>query len=70
MGRGRSVDVKQSFKEGQTLSLRGLCEGRENRGSVPIGEASDSARGRTMVQDPSKNEWKRIWRVVGGMGGH
>ena len=38
MGMGRSVGPHQSLKEGQSPPVRGLCEGRENRGLVPIGE--------------------------------
>ena len=53
MGTRRSVQVKQSLKEGETLSLRGLCEGRENRGSETIEEAPESVRGLTGVQNPS-----------------
>ena len=44
----RSVEPNQSLKDRQTPSLRVLCEGRNNRGSVPIGEASDSVRGLTI----------------------
>ena len=54
IGTGRSMEVKQSLKEGQYLSLRGLCEGRGNRGLVPTGEAPDSVRGLTRVQHPSR----------------
>ena len=54
MGMGRSVGPNQSLKEGQNPSVRGLCEGRENRrGLVPIGEAPDSVRDLTRVQHPS-----------------
>ena len=46
-----------------------VCEGREIRGLVTIGEAPDSMRG---VQAPVsiKSDQKRIWRVVEGMDGH
>ena len=54
MGTVRSVEVKQSPKEGQNPSLRGLCEGRENRGSATIGEAPESVRGLTRVQYPPR----------------
>ena len=53
MGMGRSVGPNQSLKEGQNPSVRGLCEGRENRGLVPIGEAPGSVRDLTRVQHPS-----------------
>ena len=53
MGMGRSVGPNQSLKEGQNLPVRGLCEGRKNRGLVPIGEAPDSVRDQTRVQHPS-----------------
>ena len=49
------------------LPDRGLCEGRENGGSVPIGEAPDSVRGLSGVQYPSRvNEkvfggWWNAW---------
>ena len=39
IGTVRSVEMKQSLKEGQHLTLRRVCEGRENRVLVPIGEA-------------------------------
>ena len=52
MGTARSVEVKQSLHEGQNPSLRGLCEGRENRGSTTTGEAPGSLRGLTRVQYP------------------
>ena len=79
MGTGRSVEVKQSLKEGQNPSLRGLCERRENRGfatirenrgSTPIGEAPDSVIGLTRVHYPSTVIEKRMWRVVEGMDRH
>ena len=49
MGMGRSVEVNQSLKEGQNPSLRGLCGGRENRGSAPHREAYGSVTGLTRV---------------------
>ena len=58
MGTERSVEVNQSLKEGQTPSLRELCEGRENRGSATIGEAPDNVRGLTRVQYPSRRNAK------------
>ena len=48
------MEVNQSLEESQILSFRGLCEGRENRGSAPIGEESDSVRGMTRVQYSSR----------------
>ena len=51
MGMVRSVEVKQSLKERQDLTLRGLCEGRKDRVLVPIVEAPGSVRGLTRVQD-------------------
>ena len=48
MGMVRPVEPNQSLKEGQNPSLRGLCERRNNRGSVPIGEAPDIMRGLTI----------------------
>ena len=73
MGMDRSVEVIQSLKEGQHWhwSLRGLCEGRENRGSAPVGEAPDSVRDLTRVQYPSRvNEkgyggWLGAWASRG-----
>ena len=50
--RERSVVVKQSLKEGQNPSLRGLWEGRENGGSAFIWEAPGSVRGLIRVQYP------------------
>ena len=50
---GRPVGPNQSLKEGQNALIRGLCEGRANRGVVPIGEAPDSVRDLTRVQHPS-----------------
>ena len=46
----RSGKVKQSVRERQTLSLRGLCEGRGKSGPAPIGEARDSVRGLARAQ--------------------
>ena len=72
MSTGRSVEVKQSLQEGQNLTLGGLSEGKENRGSVTTGEALDSVRGLTRVQYPSRANRKgydRVWSVVKGMGG-
>ena len=63
--------MKQSLKEGQNPTLRGLCEGRENRGSGPIGEASDSVRGLTRDQYPSRvngtqyEGWLKAWSGTG-----
>ena len=54
MSTGRSVEVKQSLKERQNPSFRGLCEGRESRGSASTGEAPDSVRDLTRVQYPSR----------------
>ena len=50
-------------KEEQNASVRGLCEGRENRGSAPIGEAPGSVRGLTRVQYPSRmnRNWYGGW---------
>ena len=45
--------MKQSLNEGQNPTLRGVCEGRENRVSVTLGEAPGSVRGLTRVQYPS-----------------
>ena len=46
---------------GQILSFRGMCDkGREHRGSVPVGEASESARGLTRVQYPSRVNKKDV----------
>ena len=53
-GTVRSVKVKQSLKERQNPSLKGLCEARGNRGSVTTGEAPGSVRGLTMAQYPSR----------------
>jgi len=74
MGTGRSVEVKQSLREGQKPSLRRLCEGRENRGSATTGEAPVSVRGLTRVQYPSRvngkgygrwlKAWTGMWRTV------
>ena len=50
MGMERPVEVKRSLNKGPKLSHRKLCEGREDRGSVTIGEPSDSVRGLTRVQ--------------------
>ena len=67
MGQGTSVDPNQSLKEGQNQSLRGLCEGRENRGAAPIREAPDSVRDLTRVQYPSRvstkgyQGWLKAW---------
>ena len=65
MGTGRSVEANhQSLNEGQNLSLRELCQGRENRGSAPIGEVSDSVRGPTRVRYPSRVNGKGyVWRL-------
>ena len=55
----------------QNPSLRGLCEGRENRGSAHIGEAPDSVRGLTRVQFPSRVNgegygwWLKVWTGTG-----
>ena len=49
MGTGRLVELKQFLEEGQNSTLRGVCEGRENRVSTSIGEAPDSVRGLTKV---------------------
>ena len=64
----RSGQVKQPPKEEQNPSLRaGLCEGRENRGSAPIGEAPDSVKGLTGVKHPSRLNgngyrwWLKAW---------
>ena len=43
VSKGESVPQK-----GSTLSLRELCDRRENRGSAPIREAFDSVRGLTI----------------------
>ena len=57
----------QSLKEGQNLSLRGLCEERENRGLASIGEAPDSVRGLTRLKYPSNingkgyRGWLKTW---------
>ena len=59
MGMWRSVEVIWSIKERQHLSLRGLCEGWENRGLAPIGEAPDSVRDLTRVQYPPRVNGKR-----------
>ena len=62
MGTGSTVEVTQSLKEWQNLSLTGQCEGRENRGSAPIGEAPDSMKHLTRVQYPSRmNETGYGW---------
>ena len=67
MGTRRSVQLKQSLQEGRNPSLRGLCEGRENRGSATIGEAPESVRGLTMVQYSSRvngkgyGKWLKAW---------
>ena len=59
--------MKRSLREGQNPSLRGLCEGRENRGSVTIGEAPDSVRDLTRVQYPVSvngkgyEGWPKTW---------
>ena len=50
MKTGRSVEVKQSPKEEQKPSLRGLCEGRENRRLAPSDKAPDSVRGLARAQ--------------------
>ena len=54
MSTARSVEVNQSFTKGQHPSLRGLCEGMENRGSAPVGEAPDSVRDLTRVRYTSR----------------
>ena len=53
MGIGRSVGPNQLLKEGQYPPVRWLCEGRANRGLVPIGEAPDSVRYLSRVPHPS-----------------
>ena len=53
-------------KEGQNQSLRGLCEGRENRGLAPVGEAPDSVRGLTRVQYSSRVDGKEYGRCLKG----
>ena len=60
MGTRRSGEVKESLNDRQTPPIRGLCEGRENRGSVSIEEAPDSVRGVTGVQYPSRTSRKVI----------
>ena len=71
MGTGRSVESNQSLKEGQNPSHRGLCEGRENRGLVPIGEALDSVRGLTRGLYPPRVNGKgykgrlKVWAGTG-----
>ena len=62
------MEPKQSLKEGQNTSPRGMCEGRENRGSVPIWEAPDSVRGLTRVQYPSSVNGKGYGLVEGMQG--
>ena len=37
-----SLEVNQSLKEEQKPPFRGVCEGRENGGSVTIGEVPES----------------------------
>ena len=64
MGTGRSVEPNQTLKEGENLSLRGLCEGRKNREAVPSGEAHHSVKGLTRVQYPSRVNGKGYgWRL-------
>ena len=60
MGTVKTAEVKQSLKRGQNPSLRGVCEGRKNRGLVSIGEALDSVRGLTRVQYSSRVNGTRI----------
>ena len=69
MGTGRVIGGNQFLKERQNPSLRGMCTGRENRGSSSIGEAPDSVRGLARAQYPSRVN-KKIRMLVGGIGGH
>ena len=52
MGTGRSDEAKQALKKAQKQSLRGACEGSENRGLALMGEASESVRGLTRIPYP------------------
>ena len=69
MGTGRPLKMKQTLKEGQNPSLRVMCEVRENRGLVTIGEASDTVRGMNRFQYPSRvNEKGFVWWLKAWVG--
>ena len=71
MDTGSSVELKHSLKEWQNPSLRGLCEGRENRRLEPIGTAPISVRGLSSVQYLSRVDekgygwWLKVWTGTG-----
>ena len=65
------MEAKQSLKEGRNLTLKEVCEGRENRVLAPIlGEEPVSTRGPTRVQYPSRVDENGFGGWLEACGGH